>query len=82
MRRGIRFQEWWRHLVAILTILSGEGSFVEMERFATRRHRLNELLGTDFGQSPIAQTTYALDTSGEIQFLCQLLDAVARGVTA
>jgi hypothetical protein len=40
-------------LIAILTILSNEGSLVGNERFA-RRHRqvLNEFLGTDFGQEP------------------------------
>lgn len=150
MRRGIRFPQWWMLLVAILAVLSGQGSLVGMERFAKRhRQTLNELLGTDFGKSPsdstfrlllaqldvpgfetllrdwmaaqpgvvdelvtlvcdgitlrgsiaendsgaarfiaqvslysqslgvaIAQTTYATDTSGEIQALRQLLEAV------
>ena len=152
MRRGIRFPQWWMLLVAILAVLSGQGSLVGMERFAKRhRQTLNELLGTDFGKSPsdstfrlllaqldvpgfetllrdwmaaqpgvvdelvtlvcdgitlrgsiaendsgaarfiaqvslysqslgvaIAQTTYATDTSGEIQALRQLLEAVER----
>ena len=40
-------------LVAILSILSGQGSLVEMERFANRhRQTLNELLGSDFGKAP------------------------------
>ena len=28
MRRGIRFTQWWMLLVAILAILSGQGSLV------------------------------------------------------
>jgi len=57
MRRGVRFPQWWMLLVAILSILSGQGSLVGMERFA-KRHRLtlNELLGTDFGKSPSDST--------------------------
>jgi hypothetical protein len=57
MRRGIRFPQWWMLLVAILAILSNEGSLVGMERFA-RRHRqtLNELLGTDFAKEPSDST--------------------------
>ena len=34
MRRGIRFPQWWMLLVAILSILSGQGSLVGMEPFA------------------------------------------------
>ena len=34
MRRGIRFPQWWMLLVAILAILSNQGSLVGMERFA------------------------------------------------
>ncbi len=57
MRRGIRFPQWWMLLVAILAILSGQGSLVDMERFAKRqRQTLNELLGTDFGKSPSDST--------------------------
>jgi hypothetical protein len=57
MRRGIRFPQWWMLLVAILAILSGQGSLVGMERFAKRhRQTLNELLGTDFGKSPSDST--------------------------
>lgn len=57
MRRGIRFPQWWMLLVAILAILSGQGSLVGMERFA-KRHRqvLNELLGTDFDKTPSDST--------------------------
>jgi hypothetical protein len=57
MRRGIRFPQCWMLLVAILAILSGQGSLLRMERFA-KRHRLtlNELLGTDFGKSPSDST--------------------------
>ena len=57
MRRGIRFPQWWMLLVAILSILSGQGSLVGMERFAERhRKTLNALLGTDFGKSPSDST--------------------------
>jgi hypothetical protein len=57
MRRGIRFPQWWMLLVAILSILSGQGSLVGMERFAKRHHQaLNELLGTDFRKSPSDST--------------------------
>jgi hypothetical protein len=44
-------------LVAVLAILSNEGSLVNIERFA-RRHRqvLNELLDTDFGKEPSDST--------------------------
>jgi hypothetical protein len=53
MRRGIRFPHWWILLVAILAILSNEGSLVGMERFSKRhRQTISELLGTDFGKSP------------------------------
>jgi hypothetical protein len=57
MRRGVRFPQWWMLLVAILAILSNEGSLVGIERFA-RRHRevLNKLLGTDFGKEPSDST--------------------------
>jgi len=57
MRRGVRFPQWWMLLVAILSILSGQGSLVGMERFAKRhRQTLNELLGTDFAKSPSDST--------------------------
>jgi hypothetical protein len=65
MRRGIRFPQWWMLLVAILAILSGQGSLVGMERYScgegfafAKRHRqtLNELLGTDFAKSPSDST--------------------------
>lgn len=44
-------------LVAILAILSGQGSLLGMERFA-KRHRktLNELLGTHVAKSPSDST--------------------------
>jgi hypothetical protein len=52
MRRGVRFPQWWMLLVAILAILSGQGSLLGMERFA-KRHRktLNQLLGTHIAKS-------------------------------
>jgi len=57
MRRGVRFPQWWMLLVAILAILSGQGSLLGMERFA-KRHRkaLNELLGTYIAKSPSDST--------------------------
>jgi len=57
MRRGIRFPQWWMLLVAILAILSNQGSLMGMERFA-KRHRktLNELLGTDVAKPPSDST--------------------------
>jgi hypothetical protein len=57
MRRGIRFPQWWMLLVAILAILSNQGSLLGMERFA-KRHRktLNELLGTHVTKPPSDST--------------------------
>jgi hypothetical protein len=57
MRRGVRFPQWWMLLVAILAILSGQGSLMGMERFA-KRHRktLNELLGTHVAKPPSDST--------------------------
>ena len=57
MHRGIRFPQWWMLLVAILAILSGQGSLMDMERFA-KRHRktLNELLGTQVAKPPSDST--------------------------
>jgi hypothetical protein len=37
MRMGIRFPQWWMLVVAILSILSGQGSVVGMERFAKQK---------------------------------------------
>jgi hypothetical protein len=34
MLRGIRFPQWWMLLVAILSILIGQGSLARTERFA------------------------------------------------
>jgi len=43
--------------VAILAILSGQGSLVGMQGFPKRhRQMLNRLLGTDFGKSPSDST--------------------------
>ena len=58
MRRGIRFPQWWMLLVvAILSILSGQGSLLGMERFA-KRHRktLNKMLGTHVAKPPSDST--------------------------
>jgi hypothetical protein len=57
MRRGVRFPQWWMLLVAILAILSGQGSLLGMGRFALRhRKTLNELLGTHIGKPPSDST--------------------------
>jgi len=88
MRRGVRFPQWWMLLVAILAILSNEGSLVGIERFA-RRHRevLNELLGTDFGKEPSDSTFRLLfsqlDVAGFETLLRQWMSAqpgVAEGL--
>ena len=88
MRRGVRFPQWWMLLVAILAILSNEGSLVGIERFA-RRHRqlLNELLGTDFGKEPSDSTfrllLSQLDVAGFETLLRQWMSAqsgVAEGL--
>lgn len=87
-RRGVRFPQWWMLLVAILAILSNEGSLVGIERFA-RRHRqvLNELLGTDFGKEPSDMTfrllLSQLDVAGFETLLRQWMSAqpgVAEGL--
>jgi hypothetical protein len=88
MRRGVRFPQWWMLLVAILAILSNEGSLVGIERFV-RRHRqvLNELLGTDFGKEPSDSTfrllLSQLDVAGFETLLRQWMSAqpgVAEGL--
>ena len=57
MRRGVRFPQWWMLLVAILSILSGQGSLMGMERFA-KRHRktLHKMLGTHVAKPPSDST--------------------------
>ena len=57
MRRGIRFPQWWMLLVAILAILSNQGSLMGIERFG-KRHRktLNHYLGTHILKSPSDST--------------------------
>ena len=57
MRRGIRFPQWWMLLVAILALLSGQGSRMGMERFA-KRHRktINQLLGSHVSKPPSNST--------------------------
>jgi hypothetical protein len=66
-------------LVAILSILSGQGSLVGMERFA-KRHRQthNELLGTDFVKSPSDSTFRLLLAQLDVPgFECLLRDWLA-----
>jgi hypothetical protein len=61
MRRGVRFPQWWMLLVAILAILSNQGSLLGMERFS-KRHRktLNQLLGTHIAKSSSGSTFHWL----------------------
>jgi hypothetical protein len=57
MRRSVRLPASYLLLVAVLDILSGQGSLVRMERFAKRhRQTLNNLLSSDFGKSPSDST--------------------------
>jgi hypothetical protein len=85
MRRGVRFPQWWMLLVAILAILSGQGSLLGMERFA-KRHRktLNQLLGTYIAKSPSDSTfrwlLSQLDVEG-FESLLQQWIAAQPGVT-
>ena len=85
MRRGVRFPQWWMLLVAILAILSGQGSLLGMERFA-KRHRktLNALLGTHIAKSPSDSTfrwlLSQLDVEG-FESLLQQWIAAQPGVT-
>jgi hypothetical protein len=85
MRRGVRCPQWWMLLVAILAILSNQGSLLGMERFA-KRHRkaLNELLGTHIAKSPSDSTFHLLlaqlDVEG-FEALLQQWMAAHPGVT-
>jgi hypothetical protein len=84
MRRGIRFPQWWMLLVAILAILSGQGSLLGMERFA-KRHRktLNELLGTHVSKPPSDSTFRLLLAQldvGQFEALLQQWMAAQPGV--
>ena len=52
MRLGTRFPQWWVLFVAILVLLSGEGSLVVMEHFAKGNLEiLNQLLATVRGKA-------------------------------
>ena len=85
MRRGVRFPQWWMLLVAILSILSGQGSLLGMERFA-KRHRktLNKLLGIHIAKTPSDSTfrllLAQLDVEG-FESLLQQWMAAQPGVT-
>ena len=84
MRRGVRYPQWWMLLVAILAILSNQGSLLGMERFA-KRHRqvLNDLLGTHIAKPPSDSTfrllLAQLDVEG-FEALLQLWMAAQPGV--
>ncbi|MEB3202872.1 MAG: transposase family protein [Synechococcus sp.] len=80
MRRGDRFPQWWMLLMAILAILSNQGSLLGMEQFA-KRHRktLNELLGTQIATPPSDSTfrllLSQLDVEGFEDLLQQWMSA-------
>jgi hypothetical protein len=76
MRRGVRFPQWWMLLVAILAILSGQGSLLGLERFA-KRHRnvLNELLSTHIAKPPSDSTFRLLLTQLDVEGFESLLQA-------
>ena len=60
MRHVVLFLQWWMLLVAILAILTKQGSLMGMERFAKRhRNTLIELLGTHIA-SPPSDSTFRL----------------------
>jgi len=85
MRGGVRFPQWWMLLVAILSILSGQGSILGMERFAKRQRKtLNALLGTYIAKSPSDSTfrwlLNQLDVEG-FEFLLQQWITAQPGVT-
>ena len=85
LRRGIRYPQWWMLLVAILAILSNQGSLMGMERFA-KRHRktLNELLGTDVAKPPSDSTFRLLLAQLDVESFEGLLQqwmAAQPGVT-
>jgi hypothetical protein len=79
MHRGIRFPQWWMLLVAILAILSNQGSLLGMERFA-KRHRkvLNELLGTHIAKSPSDSTFRLLLSQLDVESFENLLQGWMR----
>ena len=79
MRRGIRYPQWWMLLVAILAILSNQGSLMGMERFA-KRHRktLNELLGTQIAKPPSDSTFRLLLAQLEVECFESLLQDWVR----
>jgi len=85
MRRGIRFPQWWMLLVAILSIMSGQGSLLGMERFAKLHLKtLYELLGTQVTKAPSDSTfrllLAQLDVEG-FEGLMQQWMAAQPGVT-
>ena len=41
MRRGMRYPQWWMLLMAILAILSNQGSLLGMERFGKSQAQLD-----------------------------------------
>lgn len=79
MRRGVRFPQWWMLLVAILAMLSGQGSLLGMERFA-KRHRktLNELLGTQIGKPPSDSTFRLLLAQLDVEGRLKVIEWLTR----
>jgi hypothetical protein len=76
MRRGVRFPQWWLLLVAILAILSGQGSLLGMDRFPIRHRKThNELHGTHIGKPPSDPTFRLLLAQLDVEGFERLLQA-------
>ena len=67
-RRGVRYQQWYLLLVAVLGILSGCRSSRDLEAFA-KRHRpvLNQALGLNFKRWPSDATFLYLFNQANLQ---------------
>jgi hypothetical protein len=58
MRRGVRFPAWYLLLVAVLGILSGCQSLLDLERFAIRHYSaLTEAFGLELRRPPSDSST-------------------------
>ena len=75
-RRGVRYPQWFLLLVAVLGILSGCRSSLDLEAFA-RRHReaFNQALGLDFQRWPSDATFLYLFNKAHLQEFGQVLQA-------
>ena len=75
-RRGVRYQQWYLLLVAVLGILSNCRSSRDLEAFA-RRHRevLNQALGLNFKRWPSDATFLYLFNKAHLQQFGEVLQA-------